>query len=135
MQFVLPSQTEGYCAGIRFLIPACAKGGDRKSCLGREKPFSIFKNSISDSKSLVPYWISFYSFKIYFYLQMLHTLRCLGIYLPRCWVILGITTDFSPSYELSFLPTPPPHLSGSCVPAHKCPEAWGELGAWRSLES
>ena len=50
MQFVLPSQTEGYCAGIRFLIPACAKGGDRKCCLGREKPFCIFKNSISESK-------------------------------------------------------------------------------------
>lgn len=91
MQFVLPSQTErNRCAGIGFLVPACAKGVTekgrgicfRKGCWGREKPFCAFKNIIIESKCLHPTELVFIPANFrYFSLKMLHELRCSSIYL------------------------------------------------------
>lgn len=77
----------------------------RKGCLGRERPFCTFENIIAESNCLCPIGLVFTPSKcIYFYLKMLRVLRCLTIYLLRYQATLCITIDFSPSYELLFLP-------------------------------
>lgn len=87
--------------GNRVSHDRMCQRGDRKACLGREKPLCTFENGTVASKSLHPIGVTFTPSKfISFYIKMLHVSRGVASASPA-----GHTTTSLPPLSSSSSPT------------------------------
>ena len=97
--------------GNRVSHDRMCQRGDRKACLGREKPLCTFENGTVASKSLHPIGVTFTPSKfISFYIKMLHVSRGVASASPA-----GHTTTSLPPLSSSSSPTSLPQATGTSL--------------------